>query len=116
MAYKVLFWKKDRNIQQSFPAEIRIQLPKSAVKIYGLQLRPESIIYINNILGDYFAIQLAFWVQMQTKADGRYKGFNPAIHDFCRMHDIIIDEDISLDALKKMEFRKRNSFKKKLAK
>ncbi len=59
----------------------------------------------------HFGRELSSFVQSYLNSDGRYRGYNVAISEFCRLHDIIIDEDISMDALQKLEFRHRKKYK-----
>ncbi len=111
LTYKVISGHRYDDISKSFPGTISINIPKSNVKIYGLYPRLSTIGFINKVLGMHFGRELSSFVHSYLNNDGRYRGYNSAIIEFCRQHDIIIDEDISMDALKKLEFRHRKKSK-----
>ena len=92
-----------------------MQLAKSNVKVYGLQLRVSAIGFINKVLAIYIGKELSAHVELFLKKEGRYKGNNAALRDFCNKYNISIDEDISLDALQKLSFRSRKYLNKSVA-
>lgn len=115
MVYKVPpGWHRHEDFDKLYPAQIRLQLPMSAIKFYGLHIGKSETAMINNVLSDYFSIQLYYFVELNTSRDGRYRGINRAIEKFCEQHQIIIEQDIYIDALQKIFFRRKQSFKKKL--
>lgn len=107
LQYNVLSGCRHDDINKSFPGHISINIPKSNVRRYGLYPRISTIVFINKVLSMHFGRELSYYVYTFLHQDGRYKGYNSAIESFCQIHGIIIDEDISLDALKKAEFRHR---------
>ena len=114
LIYKVLSGHRYDDIQKSFPGKIKIRIPKSNIRVYGLHPRVSAIGFINKVLGMYFGKELAAFVQKNIK-NGRYHGYNNAIEDFCKENNILIEEDITMDALQKLEFRHRNKCKKSVA-
>jgi hypothetical protein len=113
--YKIHSGHHYQDISKSFPGTIKIKLVKSNVRIYGLQPRLSQIGFINKVLSMHIARELTLHVQLFLKKEGRYRGYNEALRDFCTRHNIIIDEDISLDALQKLEYRGRKKNKKSVA-
>lgn len=111
ITYRINTGHKTTITDTSF-GKIKIKLPQSKMRAYGVQPRPGTVGAINQVLNDYFSLELSYFVHTWLKNDGRYKGFKSAIHEFCKMHNIVIDEDISFDALKKLEFRNRYRRKK----
>lgn len=107
LQYKVLSGHRYDDINKSFPGYISINIPKSNVRVYGIYPRMSTIGFINKVLSMHFGRELSFYVTNFLTREGRYRGYNSAIESFCQLHNIIIEEDISLDALKKMEFRYR---------
>lgn len=80
----------------------------------GSSLSDEHIIQANAFLENDFADRLAVYVWSQTNHNCRYRGINDAIEAFARHMGIIIDEDITFDGLKKMEYRRRKELNKSL--
>lgn len=105
-------WYRHEKFDKLYPAHIKIQLPISAMKDYGLHIGNTEAAMINNVLADYFSIRLYYFVELNTSKDVRYRGVYIAILKFCDKHQIIIDQDIQLDALKKMYLRRKKSFHK----
>lgn len=80
----------------------------------GTHLSDEHIIQVNTFLENDFADRLAVYVWSQTNHNTRYRGINEAIISFADHLGIVIDEDITFDGLKKMEYRKRKELEKSL--
>lgn len=99
--------QRNRQIEK-LKGEIKLQLSINKVKLYGLQVKPSSVILMNMILDHYFGRELYWHVQSCEYNPGRYKGFKLAIENFCALYDIEIEEDISNDALLKIYQRQRD--------
>lgn len=113
MVYKVpAGWHRHADFYKLYPAHIKLQLPISKMCVYGLHVGNSETAMINNVLSDYFSFQLYYFVELNSSASGRYRGINLAINHFCQLHGIIIDEDISIDALQKIFSRRKKNFKK----
>lgn len=63
-----------------------------------------TCILLNRYLENKFEQALSIHVEKHIARGGLIK---QAIEDFCRLYQIQIDEDITLDALKQMEYRSR---------
>jgi hypothetical protein len=87
--------------------EIKIELPMSMVKIYGIQIPDASIVFINRMLISYFSKYLYLQVMSQVTQGIRYKGVNKALYEFCDKHRIVTDDDITTDALIKQFHREQ---------
>ncbi len=110
LIYKIQdnYSKEQREKQLSnYDGEIRFQISTSKVKSYGLIATANSVILINRFFEHYFGRELYHHVKEVEKNDGRYKGFNIAIEDFANKHNIILEEDISMEALQKLYKRHR---------
>lgn len=90
--------------------KLTIQLSVSKVKLYGIQARPSSIIIINQLLDTYFGKELFWFVSKCEQNTGRYKGFSKTIEDFCQLHNIEIEEDISTESLQNLYKRHRKKY------
>ncbi len=89
-------------------ATIVVQLPMRSMHYVGTSVRPDSIILINQFLEMWFGKALLDFMKQTANRPGRYKGFNEAYYEFAQAYGIEIEEDISLDALKKMDYRLRH--------
>lgn len=84
-----------------------IALAQSKVKLYGLQPKPSSVININKLLDYFFGKELYWYVSRCENVPGRYKGFYKTIEEFCVLHNISIEEDISTESLLNLYKRHR---------
>ncbi len=96
---------KKEKLLHNLSDRIYIKLALSQQKNYGRFIRPSSAIFINRYLNYLFGKELYWHVMATDMKEGRYKGYNTALISFCEKHDIIVYEDISLDALQKLFFR-----------
>jgi len=73
----------------------------------GHSINPDKIIAINRFLEDLFA-GLLYQYCLLKKSERKWRpGYDNAIEDFAKLCGIEIDVDISMDALKKVEYRYR---------
>jgi len=92
-------------------SEIKILIPatpknKSTI---GFELKGDHIVLINRFLEDCFERALLHYIKMHTKREGRFKGYKEAFYGFAELYNIVLEEDISYDGLKKIEHRSRCS-------
>lgn len=74
----------------------------------GHSINPDKIIAINRYFEDVFIDDLYRFCLERTKGSSGWRpGIDAAIEEFARAFNIIIDTDISFDALKKAEYRHR---------
>ncbi len=105
--------KKAREKQLSkLKDKIDIRISISSVKTYGIHIRKSNIIIVNKFLDFYFAKELYWFVRPYESAPGRYKGYKNAIQRFCDSVGIVIEQDISLNALQKLYHRHRKAEKR----
>lgn len=95
-----------------YDATLQIHCPKTFFKKrrFGLDTSEKQTITINKLVETQFEEEL--WktaLYMQAMAGSEIK---EALEYFCRNHNIIIDEDITYEALKQKEFRFRKKKEK----
>lgn len=100
---------------QQFTASIQLHFDKQYLYHYGLVLTPDHIIQINTFLENDFSDRLAIFTWSRIQHNTRYKGYSKALMDFADQYNIIIDQDITFDGLKKIEYRTRKNLKLSLA-
>ena len=88
--------------------KIIIELSMKKVKLYGLEVKPSSVILMNMILDHYFGRELYWHVQNCEKNHRRCKGFKQEIEKFCAVFGIEIEHDITYEALLKIYQRQRD--------
>ena len=76
---------------------------------YGTDLPPQNIVSINKLFEERFEGDMCMHALLHSICGVQIKD---ALEDFCNLHHIIIDEDISYDALIKKESRTRKNFTK----
>lgn len=91
---------------------IVIRVSMNKVKTYGITPRAGAVILISEFLDHYFAQELYWYVKVVETKEGRYKGFKKTIEEFATRYGIILDEDISFDALERMYRRHRENEKR----
>ena len=74
---------------------------------YGCTIKDKNTIFINKEIQHRFEQKLYLYVERHSIPDKRYKKLNEAIESFAAKYNIIIDEDISWDALVKLVYRLR---------
>jgi hypothetical protein len=90
-----------------YDGKIQFQFTTSKVKSYGVTASANSVILINRYFDHYFGRELYHHVKEVEKNAGRYKGFKAAIEDFAEKHNIVLEEDITMEALLKLYNRHR---------
>lgn len=111
-SYIQLSEKRINNHLNFRTATINVVVPLVYQYQVGTILRPEGIVLINRFLEDIFERALTKFIHDNIKAGGRYKGFKEAYFAFADMYNIELEEDITYDGLKKIDFRYRKSLKK----
>jgi hypothetical protein len=81
---------------------------------YGIHLDDDAIIQINRFFENSFEETLYQFVRYHLIDDSRFPGYDAALYKFANAYGIEIDEDISFDGLKKMEYRFRKKFEKRM--
>jgi hypothetical protein len=110
LVYKINDRLSDKSRQQQLSllkGRVQIQIAKSQVRSYGLHMRGGAVVLVNKFLDNFFGRELYLHVQKCEANQGRYKGYKQAIEEFADKYDIIIEEDISMDALLKMYQRQK---------
>lgn len=79
----------------------------------GFEVSPEAVAIINSFLENLFNESLYMYCTIHSSEAGRYKGFNKAYYKFCIDYGLDIDTDITMDALKKKEYRYRLQLERK---
>lgn len=95
----------------TFSCNLQVMLPNYWVneRKYMIYLTQTNIIYLNKHFEEKFEEDLYRFCLLQTsKGMQRQK----TIELFCNLHNIELDQDISLDALIKKEFRQRKQVEK----
>lgn len=89
---------------------LQISVPVKKMHVVGVHIRPDNIMLINRYLEDCFERSLHQFIQQSIKSNVRYQGFNKAYEAFATLYNIQLEEDISLDGIKKIDyrFRKKN--------
>lgn len=111
------FYNRDKDviIHQAFNAytvHLTLFLPRIwlLASHYGQDLPPQNVINLNRLMQERFEEDLYKHCQVLTLTGIDIKD---ALEDFCRLHDISIEEDISFESLKKKEYRIRKLYEKK---
>lgn len=73
----------------------------------GFDISPQAINNINRFLENYFQESLYIWCANRVDEFNRYAGYKSYIEDFAEYYELDLFEDITLDALLKMEYRMR---------
>ncbi len=80
----------------------------------GYDVPPASVVIINSFIDSLFSESLyQYCTNHSGEASHRYKGYNKAYYKFCIDYGLEPDVDITMDALKKKEYRYREHLKKK---
>ena len=73
----------------------------------SVRLTPDCILHINAYLQDAFERDFKKYIDRYIVREGRYKGYKDAIYAFADAFNIVLEEDISYDGLKQLDFRIR---------
>lgn len=85
---------------------LHISLPRVWLEkyYYGTDIHPKKAVYINKLIEDKFNEELFQYCQLLDILNIERKD---ALLDFCLKYNLEIDEDITFETIKKMEFRFR---------
>lgn len=84
-----------------------IQINRWQFDRIGFGLTDQAINNINHFLENYFQESLYIWCANRVDEFNRYAGYRTHIEDFAEHYELDLFEDISMDALQKMEYRFR---------
>lgn len=94
-----------------FIDQIQCIAPFSQMDNYGYYLTENHIIQINRYLENVFDETLYFYVQARINTNNRYAGYEKALENF--ITDYNLPETVTIDLLKKIEYRYRKNLLKK---
>jgi hypothetical protein len=89
---------------------IEIKIPRSEknTRTIGTYINADNIILINRFLEFWFEAALQEFIKEYTKTNvGRYRGLKGAYVAFADQYNIVLEQDISFEGLKKIEYRNR---------
>lgn len=100
-----------RDLQSTFSQFTdRIECVISQNEVYfgngGLFIEPAKVLVINRYFANQFEHDLYHFCKQNT-TQGRYAGYDRALYQFADKYGIEMEEDISFEGLKKMEYRYR---------
>jgi len=99
----------DLNIKlRSYNSVLRVLIPWDYLYRINQELSPSVIVRLNNFFENQFREELHRYVQALTDTGETVK---EAIEKFAEKYGIELDEDVSFDCLKKMEYRDRIAVK-----
>ena len=88
--------------------EIKIPRSEKNIRTIGTYISSDNIILINRFLEFWFEAALHEFIRNYTKGNiGRYRGLKDAYVAFADHYNIILEEDISFEGLKKIDYRNR---------
>ena len=90
-----------------FTEKITCIAPLSLIRNFGFTVKEDHVIQLNRFFEEYFDHELYLYVKRNTKQGHRYAGYKQAIESFAALYHIVLEETISFEALKKMEYRYR---------
>lgn len=93
------------------PSTIDILVPMSKIRLIGFEIDPSQVVLINRFLEARFKEDLRRYIDKAIRAGGRYKGYKEAYEAFADAYGIVLEEDISYDGLKQIDFRSREAKK-----
>jgi hypothetical protein len=96
-----------------FTEKITCVAPISLIRNLGYHVSDDHIIQINRFFEYCFDRELYYFVKQNTNTNTRYAGYKQAIEKFAFHYDIHIENEVSFEALKKMEYRYRKTIIKK---
>ncbi len=80
---------------------------------YGTAIEDKKQIFINNLIEYEFERELHVFVQSNINNTVRFKGYKQALENFATVFNLVIDEDISFENLRKIEYRFRKKVEQK---
>ena len=89
-----------------------ILLPFSWLKNrdYGVGLSEKNVVSLNEYIQLHFEVCFFTFLMDRLSRNHRFNTVNESIEEFANHYNIIIDEDITMEALVKMSFRLRKKF------
>jgi hypothetical protein len=95
--------------------QCKIYLPISWLKHYryGTGIEEKKQIFINNLIEYEFERELCLFVQTNIKHGVRVKGYKEALEMFAALFNLEIDQDITYENLRKIEYRFRKNLEQK---
>jgi hypothetical protein len=108
---RMAFDKKDIRYK-FFTEKIQCVAPVSLMSRYGYYLSEDQVIQINRYFETLFEEQLYFYVQRNIDTTKRRSGYEKAIENFADFYNIELNEKVSFDCLKKIEYRFRKKTEK----
>lgn len=106
--YNVKYASSQENLRLRYlTAHIACSAPVSQMPQLGYALTTDHIIQINAFLEEDFKERLQLFVAKTANWQARRSGIDQAIEAFANHYGIIIDDEITFDGLKKMEYRAR---------
>jgi len=95
----------NKQLQAGVPGSVTFTIPIFYWYYTKKQLSVHTCILLNRFLENRFEDELCRFIAMRdTEGHGKYK---KAIEDFSRIYNIELEEDITFDGLRKMEYRSR---------
>ena len=92
-----------------FTGHILCEAPLSQMPQIGYALTTDHIIQINAFLEEDFKERLQLFVAKTANWEARRSGIDQAIEAFAAYYSIQLEEEITFDGLKKMEYRARTA-------
>jgi hypothetical protein len=80
---------------------------KSQVRAFGSGLTPDGIILLNRCWDQEFEEYLYDYCRKHIRQNTRYPGFKNVLEQFADELSLVIDQDITMDCLDKIEYRTR---------
>jgi hypothetical protein len=115
-AYRSKFTLSDRDLRFKYlTASIQCAAPLSEMlrgKCFALST--DHVLAVNQFLENDFEERLYFYCQRQANWQKRRAGIDAAIESFADFYGIQLDEEITFDGLKKMEYRFRKKKTEKI--
>ena len=101
-----------KNKLTSYKVEATVLLPYSWLKNYrhGTGISEKNTVSLNNYIQHHFEISFFVFICDRLNNAKRFNGITNIIEEFANHYNIVIDEDITMDALTKISFRLRNKF------
>jgi hypothetical protein len=99
---------------QHFTEKIVCIAPISLMKDFGFSVTEDQVIQINRFFEQYFDRELYYYVKHRVNSNERYSGYKEAIQSFATHYGLVLEEHITYEALKKMEYRYRTKVNKEI--
>ena len=107
MAYSNLSIVNKEIKLRSFDDFIECVMPISAIYNFGMEVSNDKSIILNRFFEEHFDESFYTFIQCNIDKNKRYCGLENSINIFTDIYGIVIDEDITIDCLKKREYRHR---------